>query len=92
METKNEKLGKKVQDQITRFEGIAITKCIYLNGCVQYSVQPLIDEKGEIPKEVWIDDQQLKIIGEATVKVSLSRPSSGGGSRNHPPYKLNIKT
>jgi len=82
METTDEKLGKKVQDKVTGFEGIAVTKCIYLNGCVQYSVQPQVDEKGEIPKEVWIDDQQLKVISEGVLE---SARKGGGGFRNHPP-------
>jgi hypothetical protein len=35
-------LGKKVKDKITGFEGIATSKHIYLTGCNQYAVQPIM--------------------------------------------------
>ena len=33
-------LGQKVRCQVTGFEGIVIAKCEYLNGCIQFEVQP----------------------------------------------------
>ncbi len=56
------KLGNKVKDKVTGFEGIAISKCIYLNGCIQYAIKPPVDEKGDMRKEVWIDEQQLQYL------------------------------
>ena len=80
-------LGKKVKDNVTGLEGIAVTKCIYLNGCVQYAIQAKIDKDGKIPDEKWVDEQQLKVIGKGgnvskPIPEKQSRP--GGGFRNHP--------
>ena len=81
------KLGKKVKDKITGLEGIAVSKCIFLNGCVQYAIQAKIDKDGKIPDEKWIDAQQLEVIEPvAKKKVSDDMPKkySGGGFRSHP--------
>ncbi len=59
MEGKRIKLGQRVRDKITGFTGVAVSRCEYLNGCIQYSVQPPVDEKNLIPKDQWIDEQQL---------------------------------
>ncbi len=57
------KLGMKVKDLITGFEGIAISKVKYYNGCTQYCVMPAITDKSKRPDGEYIDEGQLKIIG-----------------------------
>lgn len=52
-------LGKKVQDEITGFAGIAVSKCVNLDGSVWYLIQPPVNEKDEIPESVWIVKSQL---------------------------------
>lgn len=32
------KLGDKVRDKISGYEGIAVARCEFINGCVQYTV------------------------------------------------------
>lgn len=51
--------GKQVEDLLSGLKGSSITRCVYLNGCVQHEVQPSIDEDGKIQKAVWIDENQL---------------------------------
>ena len=61
-------LGSKVKDNITGFEGIAIAKCVYLNGCVSIQVRPdKLKEDGAMCDTKWIDEQQLD--SESKVKV-----------------------
>lgn len=55
-------LGDMVKDKITGFEGLALEKSEYLNGCVQFEVQPKIDKEGKIPEPSHIDEQQLEVI------------------------------
>jgi hypothetical protein len=55
-------LGQKVKDKITGFTGIAITRCEYLNGCVQYCVKPKLDKNGKIQEGEWFDDALLEIV------------------------------
>mgnify|MGYP001122715477 CR=1 FL=1 len=52
-------LGGRVKDKITGFEGIAIAKIIYLNGCISYEVRAQELKDGKMLDTVWIDEQQL---------------------------------
>ena len=78
-------LGQKVKDEITGFVGIAICRCEYLNGCVQYHVSPPVDEKGNVRKDEWFDAAQLEVIDDGVVKPEIveEKPRSGG-VRLHP--------
>ena len=61
-------LGRKVKDSITGFEGIAVARCGYLNGCVSVQVRPQeLTEGGKMPKTEWIDEQQLDEVSEAKI-------------------------
>lgn len=53
------KLGSKIKDMITGFEGVAIARIVYLNGCVQIQVQSKKLKDGKIIKAEWIDEPQL---------------------------------
>jgi len=52
------KLGQKVKDSITGFEGIAIAKCEYLNGTSMYEVTAS-DSSNKLDSH-WIDTSRLK--------------------------------
>ena len=87
------KLGDKVTDTITGFKGIVTAKAIYLNGCVQFQVQPKGLKDEEIIKSEWIDEGQLIVLRiSATVDKEGNiiedgpeeKPGPGGGFRNHP--------
>ena len=73
-------LGTEVKCKVTGFAGIAISRIVYLNGCIQYGVQAK-SKKGDAPVETWVDEQQLIIVG----KGILTEPEPvGGGFRSHP--------
>ena len=86
------KLGQRVKDKVTGFKGIAIAKCEYLNGCVQFDIAPVVNEKGETMKNQWIDQQQLQVVDHGILPKPKPDPkprprkyaSSGGGHRSHP--------
>jgi len=70
------KLGDYVRDKITNFEGLTLGKSEYLNGCVQFEVQPRIDKEGKMSESEWIDEQQLEVIEESDLdKVFEPRDS-----------------
>ncbi len=77
-------LKDKVEDMITGFSGTAIAKSIYLNGCVQYLVQPkgLKDDGGKKESE-WFDEGQL-CITEVAEMVPVVEDDPGGGVRKSP--------
>ena len=67
-------LGMKVQDVVTGFEGIATSRVEYLNGCIQYYVQPLMlpdnDKKTEnkYPNDgAYVDHQRLIVLDPRSI-------------------------
>ena len=81
-------LGQKVKDTTTGFTGIAIAQVIYLNGCVQFLVRPKMvapkkGENQEYPDAVYIDVEQLVVVGRKKV-TTAKREEPSGGVRQHP--------
>ena len=74
------KLGNKVKCTVTGFTGIAVSKVEYLNGCVQYSVEPKVKDN-EKKKSEWIDVEQLIVVSKGIFVESVP---TGGGFRSHP--------
>lgn len=62
-------LGSEVKDTITGFTGIAVARDEWINGCVRYGIQPpMTKDDKEIPIVCWIDEKQIKVIKDATLK------------------------
>lgn len=53
------RLGTKVKDSITGFEGIAVQRIEYLYGCVRIGVEPLVDKDGKAAECCYFDEQRL---------------------------------
>lgn len=68
-------LGHEVRDVVTGFTGIATSRVVYLNGCVQYGITPPIDKEGKRQEVVYIDSQQLQYEGEG---VTIGAKETGG--------------
>jgi len=82
------KLGDKVKDIITDFEGIAVARCVYLNGCVRCEIQPKgLDKNGKMIDAVWIDESQLIVLKETESQEKKEKGTGGPGSI---PSKINI--
>lgn len=76
------KLGNKVRDIVTGFQGIATVKAEYLTGCVQFGVTPDVSTDGKIPDTVWFDDKRLEFVAKG-IAVEVKR--TGGTQRDVPP-------
>ena len=66
------KLGDKVRDMVSGYEGIAVARTLFLNGCVQYVVVGKL-KKGErlsTEGEVSVDEGTLKLIKKRVVESS----------------------
>jgi len=74
-------LGKTLRDTVSGFEGVAVARVEYLNGCIQYCIQPPAKD-GRLPDGVYLDEHQLVEIGEG---VSIEASGTGGPSRHVPP-------
>ena len=70
-------LGDKVRDIYTGFVGIAVAKTEFINGCVQISVAPKWNGKGDpLMQELGIDQGSLEVIKKK--KVEREVENSGG--------------
>lgn len=71
------KLGNRVRDKVTGFEGIATNKAIYMNGCVHFTVVPRLKEGTETlvnPDASVIDYLRLEVVGEGIANEIVRPP------------------
>ena len=80
------KLGSTVRDIVSEFEGIAISRHSYLNGCDRISVQPVIDKEGKLPNTQTFDEPQLSTVKKKIIKRDPKKPR-GGPERYMPSLK-----
>jgi hypothetical protein len=69
------RLGEELKDTVTGFQGIAIDRTTYLNGCVHYTVQPqkqklgfLAKLLGEPPRGTHFDYKRLRKVSDGVAK------------------------
>ena len=77
-------LGKQVEDLVSGFKGIAASKIEYMNGCVQYSIQPKCKEDGTFVDSKWFDEEQVKLVSNKVV-VKKKKCTTGGPPPSHTP-------
>lgn len=75
-------LGDKVKDTVSGFEGIAVCRHSYLNGCDRITVQPPTNKDGTLPAELSFDEPQLKVTKK---KVVAEGNKETGGPEKHKP-------
>ena len=82
------KLGDKVKDKISGFEGIATATGKYLNGCTRILIEPTkLDEDGKMLKAVWFDDVQIEVAEKgafAEGKKKVGGPARSDSRRSNP--------
>lgn len=71
------KLGSKVRHVITGFEGIAIAKNEWLNGCKRVCIQPQKLKDGNPIEAIWFDAQEVQILSDKT--EFMQEPTRSGG-------------
>lgn len=89
------KLGSRVKDKITGFEGIAIASVTYLTGCEQIGITPPLDKDGKLVETQYFDITRLEVIDDAAfipadrsniidIKDSAKVQAVGGVNRDAP--------
>lgn len=58
------RLGDKVEDRVTGLVGIAVARIEYLNGCVQWCLQPRVAEDAMKIDSHYIDEGQLRKVSD----------------------------
>lgn len=79
------KLGDKVRDNITGFQGIAIARTQWLHGCDRITIQPdKLDKDGKPLDNYTVDEQQVELVQSREPKVSPQAGARPGGPRRDP--------
>lgn len=69
------KLGDKVRDRISGFEGIATARVEYINGCIQFCIKPKMLKDGKVIDGEYFDVDQIEVIGHG---LNIPRKDTGG--------------
>lgn len=79
------KLGDRVKDEVTGFEGIAVARTTWLHGCDRICVQPeKLDKDGKVVDGITFDENQLKVLKSRVVDSHehIKSTAKTGGPRN----------
>ncbi len=64
------KLGNKVRDSLTGFEGIAIGRTEWMYGCTRIGIDPVGLHDGKPIDTQWFDEQRVELVEDAEPAVS----------------------
>lgn len=70
-------VGDKVTDIVTGVKGVAVTKSVFLNGCIYFEVQPTKSRLAKLqPDRAFVDHTRLKVVkkSEAAPKDTVRAP------------------
>ncbi len=71
------KLGQQVQCKLTRFQGVAVARTEWINGCARIMVQPPVDKDGKLLDMQQFDEPQLTVIGESNYPEKSAADTGG---------------
>ncbi len=79
-------LGEVVSEKITGFEGVIVSQCNYISGCIQYGVlSRRLTPEGQTQKWTYYDENRLMLTGEERtlldVEPELPKNRIGGADR-----------
>lgn len=78
------RLGSKVRDCYTGFEGVAAGRTEFLYGCTRVLIEPSGLHEGTPIGGQWFDEQRIEVIAEDAPKVSETSSAKSGGPQPDP--------
>jgi hypothetical protein len=72
------KLGEEVKDRVTGFQGIAVSRTTYLQGCDRIGVQPKAKKDMTLPDIESFDDVDLVVTGKGITEEKEEIKDPGG--------------
>lgn len=83
-------LGDRVEDRVTGFKGVAVSRTKWLWSCDRIGVQPEeVGKDGKLAEVQWFDEPQLKLIKTKVIDVLAiqakhwgAQPAKTGGPRD----------
>lgn len=79
------KLGQKYRDNITGFEGTAVSRIEHLHGCVHIVLEAEVKDPGAKPEDLVIDEQRVESLRGAKPKATAM--SGGPAPRSFRPTR-----
>ncbi|MEA3225049.1 MAG: hypothetical protein U9Q07_03800 [Planctomycetota bacterium] len=76
------KIGDRVRDKVSGFQGIATARHEYMNGCVRFTIDSEELKDGKPIDGHWFDEQQIEAIEDKALEVI---PAQVGGPQKAPP-------
>jgi len=77
-------LGDHVRDTVSGFEGVAVARTEYLNGCARVGVQPPVDKDGKLPEAHHFDEPQLEVVLDQEAVSAHDADDRTGGPTRYP--------
>ena len=78
------KIGDKVRDKVTGFEGIAYGRWECMTGCVSFDVHPPAKD-GKMLASAWVDESRLEVVKARAVSVTIKEREPAGPCSLNPP-------
>jgi hypothetical protein len=78
------KLGSKVKDRITGFEGLAVARTTWASGNVTIGIEPTTLHEGKPIETHSFEQQRVELIEEKAPPVSKQNSAVSGGPQNDP--------
>ena len=78
------KLGSRVRDKVTGYEGITTGYCTYLYGCGQYNIIPGLQSDGKLGESYWFDEGRIEVVGSGINPEEVKADKNGGPQRDSP--------
>ena len=72
------RLGDKVKDCVSGFEGIVIAKTDWLYGCVRFGVEAQELRDGKLIEAQWFDEPRLVLVATQAELRRAAQPGGGG--------------
>lgn len=79
------KLGDKLRDIVTGYEGICCARTQYLNGCIRYTLSRKLDKDGKVQDDHWFDEGVVMYIDSG---IKIKQKDVGGPQTQKPPKGL----
>lgn len=77
-------LGSRLRDRVTGLTGIASGMHLYLNGCIQYTIDPPVKDNTMPDSRYLIDEAQLEFVDEGINDKPIVKTPTGGPSKRIP--------
>jgi hypothetical protein len=79
------KMGDKVRDVITGFEGIHTGWLQYIHGCKRVLINPPVDKDGKLVDAQWFDEQRVELLESRDIPdVTKGAAKEPGGLDDNP--------